>query len=258
VVRLHSGVLVRTIGIIPARLASSRLPRKVLLNATGKPLIQHVWEAARNASSLDRLVIAADTPEVADACQHFGAQVVMTSIDHTSGTSRLAEAARSLHLSPTDLVVNVQGDEPEMDAGAIDAAVLALKNAHPSVPMSTIASPFSTDEDPLNPAIVKVVRDQAGRALYFSRSPIPHHRTGGTGEQGLLRHVGLYAYRRPFLDVYQSLTPTPLERTEVLEQLRVLEHGYSIVVAAYACSTQGIDTPEQYQAFVTRHASRRN
>jgi 3-deoxy-manno-octulosonate cytidylyltransferase (CMP-KDO synthetase) len=248
---------VNTIGIIPARLASSRLPRKVLLDATGKPLIQHVWEAARNASTLNRLVIAADTPEVADACQHFGAQVVLTSIDHTSGTSRLAEAARSLHLSPDDLVVNVQGDEPEMDAGAIDAAVLALKNAHPSVPMSTIASPFATDEDPANPAIVKVVRDQSGRALYFSRSPIPHHRTGGSGEQGLLRHVGLYVYRRPFLDVYQSLTPTPLERTEVLEQLRVLEHGYSIAVAIYACSSQGIDTPEQYQAFVARHASRR-
>lgn len=246
------------VGIIPARLASSRLPRKVLLDQTGKPLIQHVWEAARQARTLDRLILAVDTQEVADACHRFDAEVVMTRVDHTSGTSRLSEAAHALNLSASDIVVNVQGDEPEMDASAIDAAVTALKAADASVPMATIASPFAADEDPGNPAIVKVVTDCRGRALYFSRSPIPHHRTGGTGEAGLLRHVGLYVYRRPFLDVYQNLTPTPLERTEVLEQLRVLEHGYAIAVAIHSCSSQGIDTPEQYQAFVTRHAARHN
>jgi 3-deoxy-manno-octulosonate cytidylyltransferase (CMP-KDO synthetase) len=249
---------VSIVGIIPARLASSRLPRKVLLDQTGKPLIQHVWEAARRATSLDRLIIAVDTPEVAAACHHFGAEIIMTRIDHTSGTSRLAEAAHALSLTSADIVVNVQGDEPEMDAGAIDAAVAALQAASPSVPMSTIGSPFADGEDPHNPAIVKVVTDRLSRALYFSRSPIPHHRQGGTGEAGLLRHVGLYVYRRPFLDVYQSLTPTPLERTEVLEQLRVLEHGHHIAVAIYPCSSQGIDTSEQYQAFVARQARRHN
>lgn len=246
------------VGIIPARLASSRLPRKVLLDRTGKPLIQHVWEAARHARTLDRLILAVDTPEVADACHRFGAEVVMTRIDHTSGTSRLAEAAHALSLSADDIIVNVQGDEPEMDAGAIDAAVNALKAADHSVPMATIGSPFAADEDPNNPAIVKVVTDRTGRAMYFSRSPIPHHRDGGTREAGLLRHVGLYVYRRPFLDVYQNLAPTPLERTEVLEQLRVLEHGYAIAVAVHPCSSQGIDTPEQYQAFVARQTARRN
>lgn len=224
----------------------------MLLAQTGKPLIQHVWEAAREARSLDRLVLAVDTAEVAEACRGFGAEVVLTRVDHSSGTSRLAEAAEILGLADADIVVNVQGDEPEMDAGAIDAAVAALREASASVPMSTIASPFAADEEPSNPAIVKVVMDRSGCAMYFSRSAIPHQREGGTREQGLLRHVGLYAYRRPFLDVYQNLSPTPLERTEVLEQLRVLEHGYKIAVAIHACSSQGIDTPEQYQAFVAR------
>jgi 3-deoxy-manno-octulosonate cytidylyltransferase (CMP-KDO synthetase) len=240
------------IGVIPARLASTRLPGKVLLDRTGKPLIQHVWEAASRSARLSRLVIATDDQLVLHACRRFGAEAVMTDTHHQSGTSRVQEVAAALNLPDDAIVVNVQGDEPDMDPGAIDAGVDALIKTN--APVATIASPFFAGEDPNNPAIVKVVLRRDGTAIYFSRAAIPFHREGGTREPQHLKHVGIYIYRRWFLDKYITLDATPLERTEVLEQLRIVEHGYTIAAAIFATKSTGIDTPDQYEAFLRRHA----
>lgn len=240
----------QVVAIIPARLGSTRFPRKVLANATGKPLIQHVWERAKQAWSIRRVVIAADDREVADAVGDFGGEFVMTASSHANGTSRLAEAAEVLRLPDDAIVVNVQGDEPEVDPHVIDAAVAKLMESGAEV--ATVASPFRSGEDPSNPNIVKAVLGVTGLALYFSRAAIPYARDGGTGESTPLKHVGLYVYRTGFLKKYAAMPSTPLERTEVLEQLRVLEHGYRIAVAICDVSTTGIDTPEQYAAFVER------
>lgn len=237
------------VAIIPARLGSTRFPRKVLANATGKPLIQHVWESARLASSLSRVVIATDSHEVRDAVLAFGGECVMTREDHPNGSSRLAEAADALCLADHDIVVNVQGDEPEIDPGCIDVAVASLRST--SADAATIASPFAADEDPANPNLVKVVLARDGTALYFSRSLIPHTRHGGTPLTPL-RHVGLYVYRAATLRTYVQLAPTPLEQSEMLEQLRLLEHGLRIAVAVRTVTTTGIDTPAQYTEFVNR------
>lgn len=241
------------VGIIPARMASSRFPGKVLANRTGKPLIQHVYEAAQRCRTLEQLVIATDDQRVVDACRAFGAACVMTSPDHPNGSSRLAEAADKLSLPDDAIVVNVQGDEPEMDTTIIDAAVAALKAS--STPMSTAAIRMTAAEDPGNPNIVKVVVRADGTAMYFSRSRVPFIRDAkGSAAELPLRHVGLYVYRRPFLRLYPTLAPTPLEQLESLEQLRVLEHGHSIAVAVCTGSpSPGIDTPEQYDEFVRRH-----
>jgi 3-deoxy-manno-octulosonate cytidylyltransferase (CMP-KDO synthetase) len=186
----------------------------------------------------------------------------MTRSDHANGTSRIAEAVADID---ADFVVNVQGDEPEIDPRLIDLAVRELA-AQADCPVSTVASPFAADEDPANPNIVKVVLDRRGRALYFSRALIPFDRGMGqtvTGARphaaggGPLKHVGMYVYRRPFLDEYVRLEPTPLERAERLEQLRILEHGCPIAVAIGESHHHGIDTPEQYEAFVQRCAAER-
>ena len=245
------------VAIIPARLGSTRFPRKVLASDTGRPLIQHVHEAAQRAACLDRLVIAADDPEIERAARAFGAEVVPTRTDHPNGTSRLAEAAGTLGLAPDDIIVNVQGDEPELEPGIIDAAVEALRSS--GCPVSTIASPLAPADDPDDPSLVKVVVDARSRALYFSRSRIPFVRdaTGAEADRSrraaCLKHVGLYVYRRSFLDAYVRLEPTPLERAESLEQLRVLEHGHAIAVAIRESHQRGIDTPAQYAAFVERY-----
>lgn len=264
----HPAVVV----IIPARLASTRFPRKVLADRTGAPLIRHVYDAASRATRPSRVVIATDADEVARAAAAFGAPCVMTREDHPNGTSRLAEAAAALGLQPDDIVVNVQGDEPELDPGAIDAVVAALERA--GAPMATVASPLGADADGvpnparasadlINPAIVKVVLARDSTALYFSRAPIPHDRDAldaaaphASAPARPLRHIGLYAYRARFLARYVTMEPTPLERTEMLEQLRVLEHGERIAVAIVPAGPEGIDTPEQYEAFVRRHALR--
>lgn len=250
----------QTVAILPARLGSTRLPGKVLLDRTGKPLIQHVWEAAQCAKSLSRVVIATDDGRVFDACRGFGAEVVMTRADHPNGTSRLSEAAGAIGLSDHDLVVNVQGDEPEVEAEAIDAAVNAFLRAEHSqrgASIGTVAVPFQPDEDPRDPNCVKVVLGLDGCALYFSRSLIPFDRDRRGGpDAAALRHVGLYVYRRGFLDEYLALPATALERAEQLEQLRALQHGHRIAVATVARARQGIDTPEQYEAFVRRQSVR--
>jgi 3-deoxy-manno-octulosonate cytidylyltransferase (CMP-KDO synthetase) len=239
------------IAIIPARLGSTRLPGKVLLNRTGKPLIQHVWEAVRRAASAERAVIATDDQSVRDAAIAFGAEAVLTRTDHPNGTSRLSEAAEKLGLDETQIIVNVQGDEPEIEPDAIDAAVAALEERDCDI--GTVAVPFQPGEDPRDPNCVKVVLALDGRALYFSRSIIPFDRDGRGGpDSNCLRHVGLYAYRRAFLDRYVALPSTPLERAEQLEQLRALQHGHAIRVATRPFARIGIDTPEQYEAFVAR------
>lgn len=244
------------VAIIPARLASTRLPNKVLLDRTGKPLIRHVYEATKKARVLSRVVVAADHPSIRDAVLGFGGECVMTRVDHPNGTSRLAEAARKLRLADHDIVVNVQGDEPEMEKSFIAAAVGALRKTDAEA--ATVALPFAAGEDPANPNIVKVVTAKSGRALYFSRSLIPFVRDLQTKADPPLRHVGLYVYRVGFLKRYVKLAPAPLEKAESLEQLRVLWHGHAMAVAV--CSGRapaGIDTPEQYDAFVERHLAGR-
>ena len=244
----------QVVAIIPARLASTRLPGKVLLAETGRPLIQHVVEAARKSRSLARVVVATDAAEVAEAVRGFGGEVVMTRADHPNGTSRLAEAARKLKLRDQDVVVNVQGDEPEMEKGFIDAAVRALVASGAEV--ATVALPFAAGEDAGNPNIVKVVLAKDKRALYFSRSRVPYVRDPGAGAGPPLRHVGLYVYRVGFLKRYVRMAPAPIEVAESLEQLRVLWHGGRVQVAVCSGRTPaGIDTPEQYAAFVARWRS---
>lgn len=242
----------RAVAIIPARYGSTRFPGKMLADQTGKPLIQHVYERASRAASLERVIVATDDARIFQTVKTFGGEAVMTREDHLNGTSRIAEAVEKLGVE-AELIVNVQGDEPEIDPAVIDLAVTTLAKAGDCV-VSTIASPFTSGEDPANPNIVKVVVDQSGRALYFSRASIPFDRDR-TATVTPLKHVGLYVYRRAFLPVYVSLTPTPLEESEKLEQLRVLEYGHRIAVAITATSHHGIDTPEQYQAFVIRALS---
>jgi 3-deoxy-manno-octulosonate cytidylyltransferase (CMP-KDO synthetase) len=241
------------VAIIPARFASTRLPGKPLLDRTGKPLVVHVAERAAAARSIHRILIATDDSRIAAAVQSHGFEAVMTRGDHPNGTSRIAEAAAML-AAEVDIIVNVQGDEPQIEPAVIDAAVERLAGG--DEPMATIASPFAADEDPADPSIVKVVVDQRGRAMYFSRALIPFDRDTGTSKPDpsmYLKHIGLYAYRRDFLPVYIALPPTPAEQREKLEQLRVLEHGYCIAVARAHVDRHGIDTPDQYEAFVACH-----
>ncbi|MFT5424561.1 MAG: 3-deoxy-manno-octulosonate cytidylyltransferase (CMP-KDO synthetase) [Phycisphaerales bacterium] len=263
----------RATAIIPARLGSTRFPGKVLAADTGKPMVQHVVEAAARAESVSRVVVACDDERIGEALKPFGTEVVMTRADHPNGTSRLHEAAETLKLKKHHMIVNVQGDEPEIEPEIIDAAVLAANSvesirvgfeaAGPTAPwIGTVASPFAEGEDPQNPAIVKAVvglRDSdtaIGQALYFSRSPVPFNREGGI-PQPPLKHVGIYAYPVWALKAYTKLAPTPLEQAEQLEQLRWLECGYPIAVAVRQTSHHGIDTPEQYAEFVARYRGSR-
>lgn len=242
--------------IIPARLGSTRFPRKVLADRTGRPLIQHVWEQAR-LSAAERIVIATDADEVAACVRSFGGQCVMTSPAHENGTSRLAEASTLLGLGDEAIVVNVQGDEPEIEPDTIDAAIDLLERS--GAEMSTIATPIESDAVFTSPSAVKVVLrsapDGVARAMYFSRAPIPYVRDSGDRAERLL-HVGLYAYRAGFLRRYAALPSTPLERAEKLEQLRALEHGFEIAVGVRAIASVGVDTPEDYERFVQRWQAR--
>jgi len=240
--------------VIPARLASTRLPRKLLLSETGKPLIQHTYEAARRAASPAGVCVAADHEEIAAAVRGFGGQVRMTSPLCASGTDRVAEVARQM--PDVGVFVNVQGDEPELSGAAIDLVVELLER-DPQAVMATLATPIRRREQLEDPACVKVVVDQRGRALYFSRSPIPYPRQWddrllSAEPATFYQHLGLYAYRRDFLLRIASLPQTPLEKLESLEQLRVLESGYDIAVGTVAEPTVGIDTLADYRAFVER------
>lgn len=236
------------LAVIPARLASTRLPRKVLLNETGKPLIQHVWEGAKACDAIDRIVVATDAEEVIKAVEAFGGEAVMTSPECASGTDRVAEAASKFPAA--EIVVNVQGDEPEMSSKPLYALVEGMK-AKPDAEMGTIAVPWP-DEVPLTePGFVKVVTDRKGYGLYFSRNAIPHYRDAAR-EQKYLKHVGLYAYRARFLQKYAQLPQTPLEKAEALEQLRALEHGHRIAVFVTEYKGYEVNTAADYEAFVAR------
>jgi 3-deoxy-manno-octulosonate cytidylyltransferase (CMP-KDO synthetase) len=244
----------RSFLVIPARLASTRLPRKLLLAETGKPLIQHTYEAASKAKRASGLVVAADHEEIASAVRAFDGRVVMTSPDCASGTDRVAEVARAM--PEIDVFVNVQGDEPEISAAAIDLAVELLE-CDPSAVMSTLATPIRTRQKLEDPACVKVVFDARGQALYFSRSVIPHPRTWSddlltSAPATFYQHIGLYAYRRDFLLRIAELPRCEIEKIESLEQLRVLHHGYTIQVGVIDEPAIGIDTPADYAAFVRR------
>jgi 3-deoxy-manno-octulosonate cytidylyltransferase (CMP-KDO synthetase) len=239
------------LAIIPARYASTRLPGKPLLAETGRPLIQHVVEQVSRAQRVARVLVATDDPRIADAVASFGGDAVMTRDDHPNGTSRLAEVVQSIGCEPDELVLNIQGDEPEIDPAVIDA-LAGLMHDQPDLPMGTVAAPLDSRDELGNPNVVKLVCDRRGHALYFSRAAIPHHRDAGDPAPPYRRHLGLYAYRAAFLPVYADLAPTPLEEAEKLEQLRALEHGHAIGVALTDHAHAGIDTPEQYAAFVQR------
>ena len=230
---------------------SSRFPGKALASETGLPLVVHVMRQAMAASTIDRVLIAAPDQVILDAVTAHGGEAVLTRPDHPNGTSRIAEVMETLDPIYTT-VVNVQGDEPEIDPAIIDAVVETLR-ADPDAPMATIASPIESPEDLSNPNIVKVALDTQGRALSFSRAAIPTHPDDSAAPTPPLRHVGLYAYERSFLPQFLAWSPTPLELTEHLEQLRVLENGCPIAVAICPSSGEGIDTPEQYTAFVNRY-----
>lgn len=240
--------------VIPARMASTRLPRKMLLSDTGKPLIQHTYEAALRARRPAGVCVATDHDEIFQAVRRFGGQVQLTSPDLASGTDRVAEVARSL--PDAEILVNVQGDEPEIAGEAIDR-VLSLLEENPSGVMATLATPIRSRALLDDPACVKVVFAEDGRALYFSRSVIPHPREWSDEllqqEPPLFhQHVGLYAYRRDFLLRLAAMPPSRLETTEKLEQLRVLEAGHSIFVGVVPRAVRGIDTPSDYRDFVAR------
>jgi 3-deoxy-manno-octulosonate cytidylyltransferase (CMP-KDO synthetase) len=246
----------QSIVVIPARYASTRLPRKMLLRETGKSLLQHTYEAASQAKRPDLVVIATDHPEIARDAESFGAQVVMTSAACQSGTDRVAEVARQL--THADVLVNVQGDEPEISPDAIDRLV-EMMETNPTAGMATLSTPLRTPEQLANPACVKVVFDSRGRALYFSRSPIPFLRDPAA--RGLApfnsppiyyQHLGLYAYRRDALLAFAALPPTSLEECERLEQLRYLQSGGEILIDVIAHAATGIDTDADYAAFVAR------
>lgn len=248
----------KSIIVIPARLASTRLPRKLLLRETGKSLIQHTYEAACRARRPAGVCVAADHEEILAEVRSFGGTAYPTSPDCPSGTDRVAEVAR--RLDDVDLVVNVQGDEPELAGESIDAAIRLLEE-NPDVPMSTLATPIRSREQLLDPACVKVVFNAAGRGMYFSRSPIPHAREWRdellAAEPPLFhQHIGLYAYRREFLLSLARMRPAALEQVEKLEQLRVLDADHPIAVAVVPHAAPGIDTPHDYQAFVRRVLAR--
>lgn len=235
--------------VIPARFASTRLPGKVLLPLAGRPMIQWVYERAR-AANPQEVIVATDDARIAGAAKGFGADVAMTAAAHPSGTDRIAEVARERDWGEGDIVVNVQADEPLIPSALI-GQVARLLEARPSVDMATLATAIGAIEEFLDPNVVKVVRDAQGRALYFSRAPVPWDRDGaaaGAGHMGFtgsLRHVGIYAYRVAALRKLTLLPPSPLELRERLEQLRALEHGVQIQVGtASEAPGPDVNTPE--------------
>lgn len=235
----------RATAVIPARYASTRLPGKPLADLGGKPMIEWVYRRTAQCGLIDRVLVATDDLRIADAVEAFGGEAVMTRASHTTGTDRLAEVAETLE---AEVIVNVQGDEPLVEPRMIEAAVAPLL-ADPAIPMGTLKTPLRSSDEFRNPNVVKVVTDLNGFALYFSRAAIPHVRDPGQHPEAAwpvsatARHIGLYVYRREFLLRIPDLPPTPLEQSESLEQLRILEHGYRIRVAETDQGGHGVDTP---------------
>lgn len=236
--------------LIPARMASMRLPDKPLLDLAGLPMVVRVARQAQ-ACGAQQVVVATDDRRIVEACTQHGVQALMTRSDHVSGSDRLAEACEQLGLDGDQVVVNVQGDEPLIPPALI-ARCAALLDAHRDCAVGTVAHPIERAAEWHNPNVVKVVLDAAGRALYFTRAPVPHWRDGPAGAlphaPTPLRHLGIYAYRAGFLRAFPSLAPAPLERTEALEQLRVLWHGHRIAVhVTDTAPAAGVDTPEDLE-----------
>ena len=242
-----------TVVVIPARFGAQRLPGKPLLSRTGKPLIQHVYEQVRKARVPAEVVVATDDRRIFDAVRGFGGRVVMTAKDHASGTDRVAEVARALKCG---FLINVQGDEPEIEPALIDRVARTLHEDQ-DADWVTAVLPCQGSKALENPAVVKVAADRAGYALYFSRAVIPHARgaKGGIPAKALV-HIGIYGFRREALSRFTRLKPSPLERTERLEQLRALEHGMRIRLVETRRASRSIDTPEDYRAFVARQQRR--
>jgi 3-deoxy-manno-octulosonate cytidylyltransferase (CMP-KDO synthetase) len=239
------------VGIIPARFASTRFPGKLLADLNGRPVLQWTWERASRAKSLDRLMIAAADEKIARAARAFGAEVIDVFKDYSSGSDRIAEAVRQLEKrgERIEIVVNIQGDEPLLDPAVIDAVVERLI-ADPDAGVATAAAPINSEEDYLAPSCVKVVIDARGHALYFSRAPVPAGwKSGRTDISGCpsYRHIGIYAYRAEVLKRFTGLSPSPLELTEKLEQLRLLEHGVKFAVVVAEQAGMGVDTEEDLE-----------
>ena len=247
-------VKTRTLIVIPARRHSTRLPEKMLLAETGKPLIQHTVEAAASSTRAEAVIVATDDEEIFSAVESFGGRAEMTAADHTSGTDRVAEVA-SRH-PEFNVIINLQGDEPELPGTAIDLAISLLEQNQQAM-VSTLATPIRTRALLDDPACVKVVTASDGRAMYFSRSPVPHPRDWRDellteNPAKFLQHVGLYAYRRDFLLQFPDLPPCSVEQVESLEQLRVLFAGCPIYVGMIDEPVVGIDTREDYELFVKK------
>jgi len=237
--------------VIPARYGSKRFPGKALMrDPEGRPLLQYVYEAAVHAVGVDRVIIATDDARIREVADEFGAEVRMTRPDHHCGSERCAEVAASLE---HDVIVNLQGDEPSIRPEMV-AEVIAILSKDDECPVATLACPIGSEAELQDPNVVKVVCDDAGRALYFSRAPIPFVRdaTAPLAESRVTHyhHIGIYAYRREFLLDYASWGPHPLEETEKLEQLRILAHGYKIVVRVTPYPVLKVDTPRDFEAFL--------
>ena len=236
------GAPLTVLAVIPARYASTRLPAKPLVELAGKPMVQHVYERARKAKLVSRVVVATDDERIVAAVRAFGGEALMTRADHRSGTERMAEVASHI---PAEIYVNVQGDEPLIEPAAIDTAIEAMNDD--SVRVATLCVPIRRAEDIRNPNVVKVVADFEGNALYFSRAPIPWVRDLADAEAGTLRHfkhLGIYVFRRDALLEFPTLPPGELEHIEKLEQLRLLENGIPIRVVETEYDSVSVDTPE--------------
>ena len=236
----------RVLAVIPARYASTRLPGKPLVDIHGKPMVQHVYERCRDASGVDRVIVATDDRRIEDACRSRGLEVELTSTQHVSGTDRVAEVA-SRH-TEFDCILNVQGDEPGIEPQTVSAVARLL--ADPEVKIASAMTRFHAHESAVNASSVKVVTDGRGDALYFSRAAIPFYR--GSDEMGktYFRHLGIYGFKRDILSQLTNLLPSRLERAESLEQLRWLESGYRIRLVEVESASVGIDTPDDLAAFM--------
>lgn len=249
----------RALALVPARLGSTRLPRKMLLRESGRYLFEHTLRGVRRSHALERIVLATDSEEIQSAARSVEAEVVMTSERHPSGTDRVHEAFETLlsqGAGPFDVVLNVQGDEPEVNGATLDPLIAAF--ADPAVEMATLCTPLTDLAAANDASVVKVVLDRNGDALYFSRAPIPGLSPAFTDRAPgpFLRHIGVYAFRPAALRAFVALPRGTHEVTESLEQLRWLEHGRRIRVLAASEGSVGIDTPEHYQAFLARERAR--
>jgi 3-deoxy-manno-octulosonate cytidylyltransferase (CMP-KDO synthetase) len=235
----------KVFGIIPARYGSTRLPAKVLADIAGKPMIQHVYERARQSRSLDRLVVATDDDRIYGRVVKFGGEAVKTSPHHPSGTDRAAEAAAILGAREADLIVNIQGDQPLFEPGMVDEIVNPFREDS-GLMMGALVYPIRDREELANPSVVKVVMDRQGFALYFSRSPLPYVIASSAAPR-YFKHIGPYAYRSGFLQTFTRIERGELERAESLEQLRALENGYRIKIIETRFDSQEVDTPEDLE-----------